>query len=293
MIRHLGLLVAFIALPLGSSSAQVEIRTQQLTNRITVLQPNEGSGNTIVFTGPDGVLLVDTMADSIVNHLHEQLTRLNALDIEFIFNTHWHHNHLGGNPRYSDRATVFGPPEMRGRLASEQALRFLVQQTFPRLPEAAWPTVIFADSISLHFNGEEVRAWHVRGHTDTDVIVHLTGSNVVATGDLWSPGRWILADLDTGGNMVGVVKALADLLLRLPPGATIVPGHGELAKVSDLQRYHRGLEATIEFVRRETAAGRSLSESQSQTPPSSVSSFLGADGTRMIEAVYRSIEGRR
>jgi len=291
--RFLAPLTILLILGPRTASAQIEIKSQKLSDKITVLSPSEGSGNTIIFKGPDGVLLIDTMADSIGNQLNAQLTNLSSLDIRYIFNTHWHHNHLSGNARYSDKAVIFGAPETRGRLAAPQTLKFIVQETFPRLPEAAWPKVIFPDSMSLFFNGEEVRAWHVRGHTDTDVIVYLTGSKIVATGDLFAGGRLILCDLDTGGNMIGVANALADLLRRIAPDATIVPGHGAVSKVSDLQAYVAGLQTTIDFVRREAQAGRQLADIQALPVPPAAAPLLGQNPKRAIEAIYRSIQDRR
>jgi len=293
MPRCFTLLAIAVLVAAGSApaAAQIDIRTVHLSDRIRVLQPSEGSGNTIVFKGADGVLLIDTMADSIANHLHRRLDSLQSLDIRYIFNTHWHHNHLSGNSRFAARAAVFGAPATRGRLASPQPLRFLVQETFPRLPESAWPTVVFPDSISVYFNGEEIRAWHVKGHTDTDVLVYLTGSKILATGDLLAGGRLILSDLDTGGNMIGVASALAGALRRVAPDATVVPGHGAISKVADLETYVRGLQASIDFVRREAQAGRSLAEIQGQTPPAGA--LLGQNPARAIEAIYRSLGDQR
>ena len=289
--RQVVLLCGVLSLtPWGASaSAQIQIRSQVLGDRITILTPSEGSGNTIIFKGADDVLLIDTMADSIADQLNRALGGLNALNVRYIFNTHWHHNHTSGNIRFSDRATIFGAPTTRARLAVPQTLKFIVQETFPRLPEKAWPTTIFPDSMVLHYNGEEIRAWHVRGHTDTDVIVYLTGQKLVATGDLYATGRFILCDLDTGGNMLAVADALSGVLKRIPNDAMIVPGHGAPSRVADLQAYVQALEALIDMVRREKQAGRALEEIQKLAPPSAALSFMGRNPAKAFEAVYRSL----
>ncbi len=57
----------------------------------------------------------------------------------------------------------------------------------------------FDDSLSVHFNGEEIRVIHVPpGHTDSDSLIHFTGANVVHMGDSFFSGRFPNIDLNGG-----------------------------------------------------------------------------------------------
>jgi glyoxylase-like metal-dependent hydrolase (beta-lactamase superfamily II) len=268
------------------SEAQERIRVVDLRERFTVLSPNEGSGNTIVFRGADGTFLVDTMADSISGELMDALGSLGVDDVRYVANTHWHQNHLGGNDRFSETAVVMGPEALRTRLQSDQTLEFLVDQTFPALPETFWPTVTFREGVSLHFNDERIEITHVKGHTDSDAIVFWPQSRVAATGDLWRPGGWMVPDLDTGGSLSGVEAALGALLERIPDDTVIVPGHGPPGSVGDLAAYVAGIRATIDYVRSAMDAGRDLSQIIDEVPPE-VAEALGGSTARMLEAAYR------
>jgi len=268
------------------ASGQERIRVADLQDRFTVLSPNEGSGNTIVFRGVDGTFLVDTMADSISGDLVRVLDELGVDDVHYVANTHWHQNHLGGNDRFSSSAVIIGPETLRTRLQSDQTLEFLVDQTFPALPEPFWPSVTFEDGVSLHFNGERIEIAHVKGHTDSDAIVFWPESRVAATGELWTPDGWIAPDLDTGGSLGGVEAALSQLLERLPGGTVIVPGHGRPGSVDELAAYVAGLRSTIDYVRSAMDAGRDLRQIIDEVPPE-VASVLGGSTARMLEAAYR------
>ncbi len=272
-----------------ATAGQDRIRSFELADGFTVLSPNEGSGNTIVFRGGDGTFLVDTMADSISTDLVAALGDLGVDDVRYVANTHWHQNHLGGNDRFSETAVVLGPGTLRSRIQEDQTLEFLVQQTFPALPEPFWPTVTFSDRVSLHFNGQTIEILHVRGHTDSDAIVYWPEAGVAATGDLWRPEGWIAPDLDTGGSLQGVEAALASFLELLPDDVTIVPGHGRPGTVEELRSYVEGLRLTIDYVRVATDAGRDLRQIIDEMPPEIANRF-GRSAARFIEAAYRGGE---
>jgi cyclase len=271
--------------------AQHIARIEKVTDRVTVLMPDERSGNTILLEGPEGVLLVDTMSDTLAAELVRTINGLDLGPVRYVFNTHWHQNHLGANAEMAETASVIGSANLRTRLQSPHRLEFLVQETFPALPPEYQPTVTFTDSISVHFNGEEVKAWHVRGHTDSDVIVYLTGSGVVATGDLWSQSGPFMTDLDTGGSLWGVASALKMLMERIPDDVVIVPGHSPPTDVAALGRYHAGLVATLQHVQRGKEAGLSASEIHARPLPREVQQFLTRNGARFIEAAFRSERG--
>ena len=171
----------------------------------------------------------------------------------------------------------------------DQHLEFLVQQTFRRLPPVAGPNTTFDDSVTVHVNGPEVKAWHVRGHTDSDAIIYLAGPNVLALGDLYASRGWILPDLDTGGNVLGIAEALALALAVAPDDAIVVPGHGATSTMAEVRAYYEGVVATIDFVREARSQGATLEQIQGTETSGAARLFLGSNPDRMIEAVYRSL----
>ncbi len=280
----------WIAVWPNSATAQNRITVHELSESLTMLSPNEGSGNTLIYRGLEGSVLVDTMADSISTDFMQALTELGVDDVRYVFNTHWHQNHLGGNNHFSGTATIVAPTNLRSRIQEDQVLTFLVRDTFSALPEAYWPTLTFDDEIQVHFNldGEEIIAWHVQGHTDSDAIIYFPGQAIAATGDLWTPGGgMIMSDIDTGGSLWGVLEALDGLLEILAPNTQIMPGHGRIATVPELRAYRDGLSAALTWIAGEMESGSTIEQIQASTPPEAAQVFMGRGAERFIEAAVR------
>src|SRR5205823_5194333 len=77
----------------------------------------------------------------------------------------------------------------------------------PPTPFGALPTdTYFVDRKEVYFNGEAIQLFHQpAAHTDGDTIVFFRRSDVVSTGDLFTPDRYPIIDLARGGNVQGIV----------------------------------------------------------------------------------------
>ncbi len=92
-------------------------------------------------------------------------------------------------------------------------------------PKEALPVVTFEDGVTIWFNGEEIEVVHVpSGHTDGDAIVYFKGANVVHMGDQFFNGMFPFIDLNSGGDLAGYVKNVADTVARIPADARSSPG---------------------------------------------------------------------
>ena len=157
-----------------------------------------GSGGNIgVSSGSDGVLMVDDqfapLADKIRDALREVGQSEEAAEPQFLLNTHFHGDHTGGNVEFGDASTIVAHTNVRTRLVAGGS------------PEVALPVVTFDDAVSIHFNGEEIRAFHIpHGHTDGDALIYFTGSNVLHMGDDFFAGRFPFVDIDSGGSVEGL-----------------------------------------------------------------------------------------
>src|SRR6185369_4464783 len=120
----------------------------------------------------------------------------------FVLNTHYHGDHTGGNEVFGREAPIIAHDNVRKRLASGS--KALGRDT-PPAPKAALPVVTFGDRVSLHINGEEVRAVHFpNGHTDGDAVIYFTGSNVVHMGDDFFNCSFPSVDSENGGSVKGL-----------------------------------------------------------------------------------------
>ena len=85
----------------------------------------------------------------------------------------------------------------------------------------------FADALTFHWNGDEIRVTHVApAHTDGDSVVRFVKADVVHMGDLFFNGTYPFVDTSSGGRIDGVIAAADRVLALAGPGTRVIPGHG-------------------------------------------------------------------
>lgn len=244
----------------GADFTKVEVKAQLAGGQVYML--TGAGGNIGAAVGEDGVLMVDDQFEPLSDKIRAALKSVGGEKIKFVVNTHWHGDHTGGNKVFGAEAPILAQTNVRLRLASEQTIQ---GQKIPASPKVALPVVTFDQSVSLHWNGEEIKVVHFpHGHTDGDSIVFFTRSNVVHMGDDFFAGRFPFVDLESGGSVQGVAEAVGKVLAMVPQDAKVIPGHGPLSTVADLKRYHQMLLDTTAIVRQRKAAGKSLDAIQAE-----------------------------
>ena len=276
--RPLVLLIALVFAPLSVARVMAQQDFSAVTIKATKVSGNvhvlEGSGGNIgVSVGPDGILIVDDQFAPLAEKIKAALKTLGEGKLKFVLNTHWHPDHTGGNQVFGPEAPIIAHDNVRKRLATEQKSEFF-RHTTPAAPKEALPVITFGHSVTVHFNGEEIRAIHFpNGHTDGDSVIFFTGSNVVHMGDDFFAGRFPFVDLESGGSVEGLAKNIADVITKLPADVKIIPGHGPLSTLDDLRRFHQMLVTTTEIVRQKMAAGKTVEQIKSESLPAEWTSW--------------------
>ena len=243
--------------------SKVEIKAIPVAGKVQMLQG--AGGNIGVSVGSDGLLIVDDEFAPLAEKIRAALKGLGQGDLAFVLNTHWHFDHTGGNETFGPEATIVAHDNVRKRLEKGQAL---LGQQIPPAPPKALPVITFGESLSIHFNGEEIRVLHYpRGHTDGDSIIFFTGSNVVHMGDHYFAGFFPFVDLESGGSLAGFTANIEKVLGQLPDDVKIIPGHGPLSTKADLRGYLAMLKETTAHVRQRIDAGKDLKAIQAEGLP--------------------------
>lgn len=239
------------------------IGATKLNDTLTMLSGVGGftGGNVVVSNGPDGMLIIDDKLSTMTDKLTAALKDIDASnDLKFVLNTHWHFDHVGGNEEFGKTATIIAHTNVRKRMSTPQKID-LFKRDLPASPASALPVVTFDDSLSIHFNGEEIKVMHMpSSHTDTDSIMYFTKSNVLHMGDLFFNGIFPFVDIQNGGDIVNLTKNIEKVMAMFPADTTVVPGHGGLAKMEDLKTYHKMLTETTSNVSRMIKDGKTLDE---------------------------------
>ncbi|HSE30359.1 MAG TPA: MBL fold metallo-hydrolase [Pyrinomonadaceae bacterium] len=268
--------------------SKVEIKATKVSGNVYML---EGDGGNIgVSVGDDGILIVDDQFAPLAEKIKTALKQLGEGKLKFVLNTHWHGDHTGGNPVFGPEAPIIAHDNVRKRMSTEQKSEFF-KQTTPASPKEALPVVTFNQSLSVHFNGEEIRVIHFpQGHTDGDSVIFFTKSNVVHMGDDFFANRFPFVDLESGGSVAGLIKNIGDIMVKLPADIKLIPGHGPISTIDDLKTYHRMLLNTTDFVRKKMAAKKSLAQIKKEGLPEEWklwgTGFIKTD--LWLEIIYKS-----
>lgn len=252
--------LALVALPAAAQQdfSKVEMKVIPVSGSIYMLQG--AGGNIGVSAGPDGILIVDDQYAPLADKIRAALKSIDPGKLKFVLNTHWHGDHTGSNAAFSAEAPILAQENVRKRMAT---LQRVFGEDVPPSPAEALPVVTYENAVSVHFNGEEIKAVHYpHGHTDGDSIIFFTKSNVIHMGDDFFANRFPFVDLASGGNVLGLIENIAKVIAEAPAGVKIIPGHGPLSTLDDLKKYHRMLVETTAAVSKGIQEGKSLEQIQ-------------------------------
>lgn len=244
---------AFLSLAPGTAFAQdfdsVEMSVHPVSGNVSYI---EGMGGNIgLFTGEDGVFLIDDQYAPLTDKIVAAIRTVSDEPIRFLVNTHMHPDHTGGNENFGRMGTmIFGHDNVRSQMASAE---------YTQAP----PLVTFSEDMSFHINGETVHVFKVpSAHTNGDVFIKFEGSNVVHTGDVYRTTTFAYIDTNNGGSFLGTIAA-HDLLIEVADADTkIVPGHGIVSSVADVTAVRDMLVVIRDRVAAAIRDGKSLEEIQ-------------------------------
>ncbi len=213
-------------------------------------------GNIGVSAGEDGVLIIDDQFAPLAEKTAAQLGQLGSDKPKFVINTHYHGDHTGSNAFFHSHkgATILAHENVRVRLADDEKVE----------PEAL-PAITYEDGIKIYFNNETLHVMHLAvGHTDGDSVVWFEQPNVLHTGDLFFNGLFPYIDQGAGGNVVGYMDSVSQLLAKIDDEKVIIPGHGGLSNKKEYAAFLNMISETFDYVKALKQAGKSLDEVKSQ-----------------------------
>jgi cyclase len=266
IMRRLWILFAACVFASAFAAAQdqdfskVQIKVTKVAGNVYML---EGlGGNIAASVGEDGIVLVDDQSAPLAEKIQAALKGITDKPVRFVINTHYHGDHIGRNEYFQKQAPIIAHDNVRKRLetggttGNGGSLHF---EAKPQ-PEDALPTITFDHEITVHLNGEDIRALHFpSGHTDGDSIVFFPKSNVVHMGDEFVT-HFPFIDVEAGGSLNGMIDAVEKVIAQLPPDVKVIPGHGPLSSLDDLRAYLTMLQETRAATEKALREGETLEQ---------------------------------
>jgi glyoxylase-like metal-dependent hydrolase (beta-lactamase superfamily II) len=240
--------VAALAAAQDQDFSKVEMKVTKVSGNIYMLQG--AGGNIAASVGDDGIVIVDDQYAPLADKIAAALKGIGATDkpVRFIINTHYHGDHTGGNLPFATKgSTVIAQDNVRKRLetGSKAGIGTAMSMDQPAQPKDALPIITFDHDVTVHLNGEDIRALHFPGgHTDGDAVVFFPKNNVVHMGDDFVRYGYPFVDVNAGGSVQGIIAACDKVAGQLPNDVKVIPGHGDLSTLAEVREYSVMLKQT-------------------------------------------------
>jgi glyoxylase-like metal-dependent hydrolase (beta-lactamase superfamily II) len=245
ILRLIGAVAAFVALggTAHAQSAPLPFVLKQVGPGVyaAIDGPEHKAGSNAGFViGDDGVLVVDAFfntdaAKALVAEIH----RLTPKPIRYLVNTHYHLDHTGGDQALRDAgAIIIAHRNERGWVRTYNVNLFgdrITPELRARIAAVPLPDLTTDKELTVWLGSRKVVVRSVLGHTGGDLTVSVPDAKVLFTGDmLWrkippnlidgSVSEWLATDRD---------------FAAMPEAAQITyePGHGDVAKVKDVEDF--------------------------------------------------------
>src|SRR6266436_289361 len=299
IILGIALLVCWGLRAQDKDFSKVEIKVTKVSGNIYMLEGQ--GGNIAASVGEDGIVIVDDQYAPLEEKIQAALKNLKITDkpVRFVINTHYHGDHTGGNEPFANAgSTVIAQDNVRKRLETPGIAGngSSIKMETKAAPKGALPVITFEHDVTVHLNGEDIRALHFpAGHTDGDAIIFFPKNNVVHMGDDFVRYGFPFIDVSSGGSVQGMIAAMEKVSTQLPPDVKVIPGHGQLSNLDDVRAFTTMLKETSAAVQKALDAHKTLEQMKQEKilePWKKWSGdFVKADA--FIETLYNSLTGTK
>ena len=299
-------LVLGVLLALGTSVegqnqdfSKVQIKVTKVSGNIYMLEGQ--GGNIAASVGEDGIVIVDDQFAPLADKIQAALKDLKVTDkpVRFVINTHYHGDHTGGNEPFANTgSTVIAQDNVRKRLETGGTAGNggSIKMEVKPAPKGALPVITFEHDVTVHLNGEDIRALHFpAGHTDGDAVIFFPKNNVVHMGDDFVRYGFPFIDVASGGSVQGMIDALEKASAQLPSDVKVIPGHGAISNLDDVREFVKMLKETSAAVQKALDDHKTLDQMQQEKILEPWKKWSGEflDSDKFLETLYNSLTGKK
>ena len=228
---------------------------EKLKDNLYVLRGDGGGGNTAVFIGSKGVVVVDTKNPGWGQPILDKIKQLTPKPVTTIINTHTHGDHVSGNVEFPPTVDVVAH---ENALASMKRMKGANGNIFENNQGRGLPKRTYKDKLTLMSGDDRIDLFYFgRGHTDGDTWIVFPALRIAHAGDIFAGKNLPLLDTNNGGTGLEIGDTLAKAHGGLGNVETIISGHSTQMTMADLKEYSDFNKDFLAFVQSGKKAGQS------------------------------------
>ena len=276
------------------------VEVEKLRDNLFVLRGTGGGGNTGVFVGSQGVVVVDTKNPGWGRPILEKIKELTDKPVTTIINTHTHGDHVSGNVEFPETVDIVTHENTATNMKSMKTVSgFQSQPGAVNIFEAnkgkGLPKRTFKDRMSIGSGNDQVDLYYFgRGHTNGDAWIVFPSVGVMHAGDIFSGKNLPLLDANNGGTGVEIADTLAKAHSSVKSVESIITGHSTTMTMADLKEYSDFNREFMLFVQAGKKAGQSPSQIvESWKIPEKYKDYTAPQPARLlsnVEIIYGEIK---
>jgi len=216
-----------------NQTAPAQLKVNQVLDNLYEIEGD--GGNVAARVTDEGVILVDDKYERDHHAIVAALKSVTSKPVKYIFSTHYHEDHSGGNASFLPGSEIISTRNAR--------MSILDHKQLDASPNILPAPVVFTEEASVFLGGAEVRAHYFgRGHTNGDAVIYFPDLKVVHMGDLMADtsdlrmGTSPTVDYNGGGSLLEYPKTI-DQVLAAYDFDTVIPGHGPVTNRRGLETY--------------------------------------------------------
>lgn len=261
-----------------AEEAPPEVFVKQLNGPVYMLPDSAGLSNMALFKGQDGVLIVDSKMEFLLESLKAKIAEISDKPVQYLVSTHPHPDHVDGNRGFVAGGTIIIAHQVAYETLLKPQHLAVLEMAFPALtPETGLPGVTFTDKMNLYMDGSEIQLIRLgAGHSGGDLVVFFKDYNVLHVADLMFNGTYPYVGINEGGSLNYMIAMAPKALELMDDKTIIIPGHGEPTNKAEFIKFYEMLTAVRDKIAAAVAAGKTMEEVIAMKPTAEFDGTYGA-----------------
>jgi len=263
------------------------VEVEKLKDNLFVLKG--GGGNTAVFVGANGVVVVDTKNPGWGQPILDKIKGLTSKPVTMIINTHTHGDHVSGNVEFPATVDIITHENTKANMEKMLPPTGIPQQgpptnIFKANNGKGLPKRTFKDKMSVGSGTDRIDLYYFgRGHTNGDAWVVFPTLRVMHAGDIFSGKNLPLLDATNGGSGVAIPDTLGKAANSVKDIDAVITGHSpQMMTMNDLKEYVTFNREFLMAVQGAKKAGKSVDDvAKSWTMPAKSPGYAKPDPVRL------------